>query len=111
VRTVEFYVDGQLMVTDGNYPFEYRFTTPSLTDQRKSFTLRAKATDTAGNETWTPEITVMLAPDLTPPKARPLRPVDNGFIGDATSISVQFSEAIDPANFAGGQVHPAGCRT
>lgn len=97
VRSVEFYVDGQLEVTDGNYPFEHHFTTPKLTATRTSFTLRAKATDTAGNETWTPEVTVALAPDLTPPRAKPLRPVDNGFIGNATSLSVQFNEAIDLA--------------
>ena len=97
VRSVEFYVDGQLEVTDGNYPFEHHFTTPALSATRTSFTLRAKATDTAGNETWTPEVTVALAPDLTPPRAKPLRPVDNGFIGNATSIAVQFSEAIDLA--------------
>ena len=104
VRSVEFYVDGQLAVTDGNYPFEHHFTTPQLTATRTSFTLRAKATDTAGNETWTPEVAVALAPDLTPPRAKPLRPVDNGFIGNATSIAVQFNEAIDlatltPASF------------
>jgi hypothetical protein len=28
VRNVEFYIDGQLAVADGNYPFEYRFLTP-----------------------------------------------------------------------------------
>jgi hypothetical protein len=52
VRNVEFYVDTVKVATDGNFPFEHRFTTP-LRSQQPSFTLRAKATDTGGNVAWT----------------------------------------------------------
>ena len=62
VRNVEFYIDGERVITDGNFPFEHRFVTPRLADQ-ESFTLRARASDTGGNATSTEEMTITLVAD------------------------------------------------
>ncbi len=70
VRNVEFFIDGVRVATDGNFPFEVRLVTPSLSATRTSFKLKAKATDTGGNFTWSSEYTVNLVPDATPPRLK-----------------------------------------
>ncbi|MBE7499890.1 MAG: Ig-like domain-containing protein [Verrucomicrobiales bacterium] len=96
VREVEFYLDGQPVFTDGNYPFEYRFRVPTLTETKTNFVLRARAFDTGGNATWSDAVTVMIAPDLTPPRARPAVPSSEGFAVSPTVISAIFNEPIAP---------------
>jgi len=97
VREVEFYLDGQREASDGNYPFEHRFRVPALTPDKATFTVRARAFDTGGNATWTPEIRVTILPDSTPPKVRPGYPSAEGFAVSPQLISAVFNEPIDPA--------------
>lgn len=97
VRNVEFWIDGARAVTDGNFPFEYRFLTPRLTAEKATFTVRAKATDTGGNFAWSEEIVVTITPDATPPRVLTIQP--NGVIppGHDTWF-VTFSEPMDQAS-------------
>lgn len=95
VRNVEFYVDGQLIETDGNFPFELRMLTPLLTAGKSTFTIQAIASDTGGNRTSTLVQTIQIVPDATPPKVGPTPPTSNGFSANATSIGAAFNEAID----------------
>jgi hypothetical protein len=104
VRDVEFYLDGAKQLTDVSFPFEYRFTTPSMTATETNFTLQAKATDTGGNTTWTPLITVALVPDATPPRVTRTSPTANGFAGSANALAVYFSEAVQPATLTAATV-------
>ncbi|MCZ6677234.1 MAG: Ig-like domain-containing protein, partial [Candidatus Poribacteria bacterium] len=97
VRNVEFYVDGVKVATDGNFPFEHRFTTPSLA-QRERFTLRARASDTGGNATWTDELAVVLVPDATPPRVLSFSPRDNAVLGKTRVVAAFFSEPIDASS-------------
>src|SRR5439155_9506406 len=60
VRNVEFYLDGQKVFSDGNFPFEYRFVAPPLTAAKTNLTLRARALDTGGNATATPDMIIPL---------------------------------------------------
>jgi len=104
VRETEFYLDGTLVETDGNYPFEHRFRVPKLTAEKTTFTIQARAIDTGGNATVTPVITVQILPDLTPPKARPAEPLASGFGANVTQVTAIFSEPIlestlNPASF------------
>jgi hypothetical protein len=96
VRNVEFYLDGARALTDGNFPFEFRFTAPGVTPSRTAITLRAKAIDTAGNETWSPEIQVALTRDRTGPRVRRFEPSNDQILGSVTRISAQMTEALDP---------------
>jgi hypothetical protein len=99
VRLVEFYVDGKLVATDGSFPFDVRITTPRLADQL-SFTLRARAIDTGGNESWTAEQTITLTQDATPPRVVGVTP-GSGALGDAggtNTIAVTFNEAMAAAS-------------
>jgi hypothetical protein len=95
VRNVEFYVDGAKVATDGNFPFEHRFTAPRLADQ-PSFTLRAKATDTGGNAAWTDTLTVALTADTTGPRVAQVSPRENDNVGSSRVIAAFFNEPIDP---------------
>ncbi len=102
VRNVEFYVDGALVLTDGNFPFEHRFVTPAIGPQKTSFTVRARATDTGGNATWTPLTTLTLVPDATPPQVLASQPTGGSLTGAVTQALVAFSELMNPATLAGG---------
>ncbi len=109
VRNVEFYIDGVRVTTDGNFPFEHRFITPLL-DQLSSFTLRARASDTGGNATWTDELVVQITPDATPPRVVRHTPSDNAILGSATTVSAAFSEPIEATTLTEGgfQIFGAG---
>lgn len=103
VRNVEFYLDGIKVLTDGNFPFEYRFLTPGITEGKTGFTLRAKATDTGGNSVWSEEVTVTLLPETTPPQVTRTIP-DLSHSGVVTVLGVFFNEPIlsaslDPASW------------
>jgi hypothetical protein len=87
VRNVEFYLDGILVATDGNFPFEYRFTAPLRRDQ-PSFTLSARASDTGGNATWTDDIEFILTEDATPPEVVRVLPRRNAIGGGASFDAV-----------------------
>ena len=102
VRNVEFYLDGTRVKTDGSFPFELSFTTPTLTSNRTSFAVQARATDTAGNFTWSPIITVQLVPDATPPTAKRVVPSGSSVITNANGVFIYFSEPIDPATLLAG---------
>ena len=102
VRNVEFYVNGKLTATDGNYPFECAFLTPALNEGSGTFTVRAKATDTGGNFTWTDEITLTLTPDATPPVIVSHSPSVNSLVGAIGEAWVKFNEPMSAASLAGG---------
>jgi hypothetical protein len=98
VRNVEFYLDGQRVATDGNYPFEHRFVTPLRTAGRTNFTLQARAFDTGGNATWTPLYLVPLVPDATPPRVVGTQPGAGAILGEAAAVTVFFNEPVDGAS-------------
>jgi hypothetical protein len=109
VARVEFYVDGARVGTDGNYEFSQRFITPVRTPTNDTFTLRARAFDTGGNFAWSPEYTVLLVPDATPPRVTRRYPAPGAIVGSTDTVAAYFSEPlatpVDPAaltlNFAG----------
>ena len=104
VREVEFYIDGEIVSTDGSYPFTYPFYVPTLAAGRNSFTIRARAIDTGGNATWSDASVVHIVPDFTPPKARPSQPTASGFGVSLREIGVLFNERMDPASFTSGSL-------
>jgi hypothetical protein len=109
VRDVEFFVDGVLVATDGNYPFEVRLIAPGLSPTKTSFKLRAKATDTGGNASFSEEITLQLVKDATPPTARPLQPAPNGVSGNLRTVALTFNEPVDGTTVVPRlRVHSAG---
>lgn len=94
VRNVEFYLDGAKVATDGNYPFEHRLVTPLIASGRTSFRLRAKASDTGGNTTWSQELVLNLVPDATPPRVLRALPAAGSILGSVDTAAVYFSEPI-----------------
>ena len=110
VRNVEFFVDGVETANDASFPFEYRFVTPTLTSTRTNFTLQAKATDTGGNATFTPVITVRLVPDATPPRVTRVFPAPQAIVGSINFLAAFFSEPVHTGsvNTATFQLKSAG---
>ena len=99
VRKVEFYLDGQLIASDGSFPFEVAFVTPLLAGQ-PDFQLRAVAFDTGGNSDSTGDLTITLVPDLTAPVAGNLAPADGSavpYVSGLSTVVATFNEPLDPA--------------
>jgi len=96
VRRVEFYRDGERFAADGNFPFEAAFIAPPRTAERVSLRVRARATDTAGNETWSDELTLELVPDATAPRLVRTVPGPGALLPELSAILAFFSEAIHP---------------
>jgi hypothetical protein len=97
LKNVEFYLDGERVVTDGSFPYEQRVVTPLLAPEKTRFTLRARATDTGGNSTWSSEYLVSLVPDATPPRVTRTVPGAGDILGSATLIGALFSEPLNPS--------------
>ena len=95
VRTVEFYLDGTNVFTDGAFPFEFRFTTPTITINKTNFLLRARAFDTGGNFAWTEVMTIPLVPDSTPPRVLRGSPAHGAKV--VSTVSAYFDSPIDAA--------------
>jgi hypothetical protein len=105
VRAVEFYVDGKRVGTAAKFPFELRFVTPLLSADKASFTLQAKAIDTGGNATSTPEFVVNLTRDKTPPHVlRKTFPSLHSIAGSIDTVTIYFSKPIDPATITSATV-------
>jgi Leucine-rich repeat (LRR) protein len=97
VRNVAFYIDDEKVVTDGNFPFEHRFITPSLA-QQENLTIRACASDTGGNSTCTDDLLITITPDATPPDVTDVSPLEGSIaLADTiNAISATFNEPIAP---------------
>jgi hypothetical protein len=111
VRSVQFFVNDELIATDGGFPFEVRFTTPTRAEGSDQFALRAVAVDTGGNATSTETILVELVPDLTPPEAMELFPAPDSFNMEAVDrVTIAFDEPIDVSllSFSNFQLLRAG---
>ncbi len=103
VRNVTFFIDGVAVATDGNFPFEYRFTTP-LRSVRSSFTLAALATDTGGNQTRLQPITVNVSADTVAPKVVAVNPPDNARLVSAAALTIFFNEPIQASTLTTNRV-------
>lgn len=97
VRNVEFYLDGQQVASDGNFPFEHRFVTALRSLGRTNFTVQARAFDTGGRSTWSQLITVALVPDATPPHVTGTFPASSAIAGALSQVAATFNEPINPA--------------
>ncbi len=104
VRDVEFYIDGASVARSGKYPFAATLRAPQKTDDQSSFVIRAKATDTGGNSTWSEEITLTLLPDLTPPRLLSITPVHNSVPprGSISSLTATFDSVMRLSNLSTG---------
>jgi len=104
VRNVEFHVNGERVATDGNFPFEHRFATPLLSEGRRFLVVRARASDTGGNATWSDEIRLELVPDSRPPVVRRTVPFHGALVGIQRSVTVFFNEPMDEATVGAATV-------
>lgn len=95
VRQVDFYMDGVFAATDSTWPFRWTFLAPTRSPEVTAATLRIRAEDTAGNETWA-ELKVDLLPDQTPPHVVSVLPGPD-IVADTTVrvVLARFSEPLD----------------
>ncbi|MCI0540732.1 MAG: hypothetical protein L0Z50_36500 [Verrucomicrobiales bacterium] len=101
VKNVEFFIDGALAATDGNFPYEVWLRTPARSQTKTNFTLRARATDTGGNYSFSDTLRFDLVADATPPQPVELTPPNRSVnTPDSVSVvSVKFAAPIDAGTF------------
>jgi hypothetical protein len=100
IRQVDFYLNGQKVATDGNYPFEYRFFQPAA-DSTSPLMFAACATDIDGNSSCT------TPQDLNAKNANTLAvvsvtPTAGAQVKHATrmSLAAKFSQTLDATTVA-----------
>ncbi|MBN9693481.1 MAG: Ig-like domain-containing protein [Verrucomicrobia bacterium] len=101
VRQVEFFLNGERVATDGGWPFELVFNVPERTAAVTQFRLQVRATDVGGNVTDSPELTVAILPDQTPPRVISLSPRDGAVVSELTQLVAFFTEPLDATSLAG----------
>ncbi|MCL4181384.1 MAG: Ig-like domain-containing protein, partial [Verrucomicrobia bacterium] len=96
VRHVEFFVNGQRVSRDDSFPFELILSVPPVSPANPNLRLRARAVDTAGNVGESPEITLDIVADATPPQILALEPPAQGVIAPnlLTEVSATFNEPL-----------------
>lgn len=114
VRNVEFYVNGLRAFTDGSFPFEHFLVTPRRA-VRDSIVVRARASDMAGNATWTDDLTIRLVLDSRAPRITRVVPPSGGVAGRLGAVAFFTSEPMDaatitPATFTLREAGPDGIR-
>lgn len=104
VREVEFHVDGGLRTVVGTYPFATDVLAPLLVPGKSSFTVQARAWDTAGNSTWSPVLTLGLTHGLRPPRLLAFAPTSGTrfLTNTVVPVTATFDEPMDLDSLAGG---------
>lgn len=110
VRDVTAFVDDAPAGSDGGFPFQVDFDAPGADSGRTNFTLRLRATDTAGNTRWTDPLVVALAPGVNAPRAlsgfpAPAARVDR--LG-LTNVWVEFDQPLAPDSVDAGALVVTG---
>lgn len=99
IRSVEFYLNGDLIQRDSSYPFEIRATAPTTA----VITLRAKATDTGGKFAWTEIQTRTQAADAIVPEVLTISPGWEERVNqEGLTIRATFSEPMNQATLTPG---------
>jgi len=101
VRNVEFYMEGEKAATDGSFPFEHRFVAPRFSEQ-ESFVIQARASDTAGNATFSQPFLISLLPDTTAPFGVGGSPRVGA--REVDLVSAFFNEPLDPATVTSNSI-------
>lgn len=98
VRTVELFVNGRHVVTDGSFPFEHRLPVVGVGDP-PTFTVRARAVDTGGNGRVSDEVRLQVLRDTRGPVVLAVQPADGAAVVDARRVAAFFDEPLgSPSN-------------
>ena len=103
VRNVELYLDGQLYSSDGNFPFEFVYIPPSLTENKNSYTALARAYDMDGFIADSEILTIDVV-DTIPPILIDFNPSDGSYHYEEDEIdrvSLFSNELLDSSAFNG----------
>ena len=99
VRNVDLLVNGDVVATDGNFPFQFTLVTPtlaSLAGQEPVIDVTLRASDTGGNRATSPARSIDVLPDLLAPQIASVRPGAGQTIQSSTFFEVVFTEPMDP---------------
>jgi len=100
VRNVELLIDGEVVQTDGNFPFQFfvnapAFASPDGTDNPVPFEIAVRASDTGGNRTTADAQTLGVQPDRTAPRVVAVTPSDGSTLLSSRPFDITFSEPVE----------------
>ncbi len=116
VRNVELLVDGEVVQTDGGFPFQFFLTVPNYgaagIGPSNMFNVALRATDTGGNGTTTVAQTLEVVQDIFPPTVTASTPLANETYPpeffDIYALTASFSEPVDAATVNASSVQLIG---
>ncbi|MBL9126706.1 MAG: Ig-like domain-containing protein, partial [Verrucomicrobiales bacterium] len=96
IRSIELEVDGVSTRDEGVLPLNVGVRLPAKSTGKTSVSLRARATDLAGNSAWSAPVVVPLVDDATPPLPAVVepRPASKIVPGALNEVFVTFTEAV-----------------
>ena len=101
VKNVEFWINGQLVKTDGGFPFSLQYRVPLLSES-ESFTAMVVARDTGGNEVSSELLSYKISEDVTPPLVSAIFPGESDVIRANESVLMLFSEDLNASDIEKG---------
>ena len=104
VRNVELLLNGEVVQSDVQFPFEFRVVAPAITSEVSTATVQVRATDTGGNTMLSNEITLGLVPDTAPPVVVGTTPELGRKVFFTPSIDIRFDEPLDESQIDIGAV-------
>jgi hypothetical protein len=96
IREVAFFIDGDSVLSDSLYPYEYDWDTQDISDST-SHTIFAKAYDNSNNWTLSPVVEVTVFPrsrDVLPPIIQLMYPLAGSVISGTVTVAVDASDNI-----------------
>jgi hypothetical protein len=110
VRDVTAFVDDEPAASDGSFPFQLEFTAPGAGEGRSNFTLRLRATDTAGNTRWTDPLVVALAAAINPPRLLETFPPPSSRVDNIvlTNVFLRFDQPLAVDSITAGMLKVVG---
>lgn len=108
-RNVELLVNGKVVANRVSFPWNLTIVA-AANGGAGPMTIQVRATDTGGNSTLSNLITLQVVPDTQPPTVTSTSPAANSQVTAIPSITIQFSEPLDPArvNLTGMRLVEAG---
>lgn len=98
VRSVEVLINGNVILSTVNYPWDLTVTLPTIADLgTDQLAVQFRATDTGGNATITDAVALQMVADVTPFEILSISPDDGAALlpGAVRSVTVTFSKSVE----------------
>jgi uncharacterized protein YjiK len=104
VRSVELLVNGQVVSSDPNFPFELFAQAPAINTAGNTITLQVRATDTGGNTSLSNAVVLTVVPDTFAPQVTDISLGEGARVFFVRAVNIAFDEPLDTSKLAASGV-------